>query len=274
MAPQATGPRRGARTISRLIIGLCLAGIGPAAAQENENAWNSLRPDVFGSREVGDGSGALTLEAPTRAEDAAIVPISIKALPAPSAAKSIKAVTLIIDENPAPVAARFTFGPAAANASISTRLRVNSYSFVRAVAELNDGSLAMVKRYVKAAGGCSAPALKDQDQALADLGKLKLKQFSAEQGGGAQLMIHHPNYSGLQMNQLTQLYIPARYVSDIEIARGAELLLKMEGGISLSENPTFRFSFRKGGAGDISVRARDTEGKEFTGSWTVEGSGS
>jgi sulfur-oxidizing protein SoxY len=132
----------------------------------------------------------------------------------------------------------------------------------------------MVKRYVKAAGGCSAPALKDQDQALADLGKLKLRQFTAEQGGGAQIMIHHPNYSGLQMNQLTQLYIPARYVSEIAVFRGADLLFKMEGGISISENPTFRFTLKKAGTGDISVRVKDTEGKEFTGSWPVEGSGS
>lgn len=254
--------------------GLCLCANGAAQAEESEKTWDSFRADVFGTRQIADGAAILSMDAPTRAEDAAIVPITIKAAIPQTPEKFIKSITLIVDENPAPVAAKFTYGPAAAEATISTRLRVNSYSYVRAVAELNDGALAMVKRYVKAAGGCSAPALKDQDQALADLGKLKLKQYAAEQGGGAQIMIHHPNYSGLQMNQLTQLYIPARYVNEIEVSRGSDMLFKMEGGISVSENPTFRFTLKKGGAGDISVRARDTEGKEFTGNWPVEGSGS
>jgi sulfur-oxidizing protein SoxY len=253
---------------------LCFCGAGAARAEESEKTWDGFRADVFGTREITDGAAILSIEAPNRAEDAAIVPVAVKPAFPQTPDKFIRSVTLIVDENPAPVAAKFTYGPGAAEATISTRLRVNSYSFVRAVAELNDGSLVMVKRFVKAAGGCSAPALKDQDQALADLGKLKLKQFTAEQGGGAQIMIHHPNYSGLQMNQLTQLYIPARYVSEITASRGADLLFKMEGGISISENPTFRFTLKKGGAGDISVRAKDTEGKEFTGSWPVEGSGS
>ncbi len=40
---------------------------------------------------------------------------------------------------------------------ISTRVRVNSYTDVHAVAELSDGKLYMIKIYVKASGGCSAP---------------------------------------------------------------------------------------------------------------------
>ena len=46
--------------------------------------------------------------------------------------------------------------------AISTRVRVNSYTNVHAVAELSDGKLYVVKTYVKASGGCSAPAVKDR----------------------------------------------------------------------------------------------------------------
>ena len=45
---------------------------------------------------------------------------------------------------------------------ISTRVRVNNYTDVHAVAELSDGKLYMTKTYVKASGGCSAPATKSR----------------------------------------------------------------------------------------------------------------
>ena len=70
------------------------------------------------------------------------------------------AITLVIDQNPAPMAAKFELGPDANVTEISTRVRVNSYTDVHAVAELSDGQLYMVKTYVKASGGCSAPAAK------------------------------------------------------------------------------------------------------------------
>jgi len=212
----------------------------------------------------------------------------VRALKPQAGETAIKAITLVIDENPAPVAATVSFGPAAATASFSTRLRVNNYSFIRAVAEMNDGSLRMIKKFVKASGGCSAPALKDQDKSVAEMGQLRLRQFAqgdpeakdyalAPNDAGmaeAQIMIRHPNYSGLQMDQVTMLYIPAHYVREIALKRGNALVMKMEGGISLSENPSFRFAFRKEGAGELSVRAEDTQKQLFEKSWPVERAGS
>ena len=49
--------------------------------------------------------------------------------------------------------------------SLSTRVRVDSYTNVHAVAELSDGQLYAAQRFVKAAGGCSAPAAKQEADA-------------------------------------------------------------------------------------------------------------
>ena len=49
--------------------------------------------------------------------------------------------------------------------SLSTRIRVDAYTNLHAVAELDDGHLYGAQRFVKAAGGCSAPAAK-QDAEL------------------------------------------------------------------------------------------------------------
>lgn len=265
-----SGWSRGAVVGLALVAAAWTPATGAAAAEE-ETAWSWLRGELFGERAIEDGRDWLRLEAPTRAHDAAVVPIDIVALAPQAPDRFIRSITLIIDENPAPVAATFRFGPASPSATISTRVRVNAYTDVRAVAETGDGRLLMVKRFVKASGGCSAPALKDQDTALAHLGEMRLRQFRRDVGGPAeaQLSIRHPNYSGLQMNQLTRHYIPAEFVREIEVRQGEALVLAMEGGISLSENPTLRFRYRADGADTLRVRARDTEEREFTGSWPL-----
>ncbi|MQT14289.1 quinoprotein dehydrogenase-associated SoxYZ-like carrier [Segnochrobactrum spirostomi] len=242
----------------------------PAQDAPSTATWDSLKPDVFGDKPIADNDSTMTLVAPKRAEDAAIVPITVTMKLPEGSPLTIQKLTLIVDENPAPVAATFTFGPDRRDLLLSTRLRVNAYSFIRAIAETSDGKLHMTERFVKASGGCSAPALKDQDTALAHLGEMRLKPVAESSAPApdpgmskAQLMIRHPNYSGLQMNQLTRLYIPARFVNDIVVKDGDRLVFSMEGGISLSEDPTIQFNYKPTG-GEITVAAGDTEGTHFS----------
>lgn len=240
-----------------------------------EATWRELKPDLFDDRQIAEDDGVIAIEAPYRAYDAAVVPITVKALRTQGGDDAITAITLVIDENPAPVAAVFRTGPASGDATITTRVRINAYTYVRAVAETKDGSLHMAKAYVKAAGGCSAPALKDQDEALANLGQMKLVQPPAPEDaavGIARLMIRHPNYSGLQRDPVTQYYIPAHFVREIEVRLDDEAVLAVEAAISMSENPTVEFRYvpppeRTGAV--LSVRATDTEGNVFERSWPL-----
>ena len=126
--------------------------------QPSEETWNSIKGDIFKGRPILDGSGLVILDAPRRAEDAAVVPIGMRVNFAGDDKRTLQSLTLVIDENPAPVAGTFTIGPRSGVTSISTRVRVNSYSYVRLIAELSDGQLYGVKTFVKASGGCSAPA--------------------------------------------------------------------------------------------------------------------
>lgn len=253
-----------------ILAGGTLSGAGYAVAQE-ETTWSGLKPDVFGTRPIQDGAGILKLSTPVRAEDAAIVPVEFEvALPAGDA-RTIKAVTLIVDENPAPVAATFRFGEGQSTVGLSTRVRVNSYSYVRAVAEASDGTLYMTRNFVKASGGCSAPAGKDPAEAAANLGKMRFRTFAEAGKSEAQIQIRHPNNSGLQMDQVSRLYIPAWFVRNVTVKQGDRTLLAMEGGISISEDPTFRFTV-KPDAAPVTVEAVDTENKTFTGTFEAKGS--
>ncbi len=243
----------------------------PAAAADAEDAWPSLANDVFKGRPLTDGTGLVGLEMPVRAEDAAIVPVTMRVTLPAGDTRQLKAMTLVIDDNPAPVAATFKIADGAGISTISTRVRVNAYTNVHVVAELSDGQLYVVKTYVKASGGCAAPAAKNADEASASLGQMKFRQFGkpteASAPREAQIMIRHPNNSGLQRDQVTLLYIPPFFVSDLSVWQGDKMLFTMEGGISISEDPNFRFDFRPTGADTFRVEAKDTDGKVYRHEW-------
>jgi len=266
--------------VAAAFLGLALAA--PVGAAENGNAlieadvWPALQKDVFGTKVPVEDLSVVTLDAPSRADDAALVPITVR-IPAQAAARARK-LTLIVDKNPAPVVAEFEYGPAAGNGErvLSTRVRVDMYSNIRAVVETDDGALHMATKFVKAAGGCSAPALKDTDAALADAGRMIVRTLdtAAAQGSAreGQLMIKHPQYSGLQLNQATGFYIPAKFIREIDVKRGDETVFKMTGGISISEDPNFRFTYGAGGDETLDVTATDTDGRVFTGRTGPKGS--
>ncbi|BDA86335.1 quinoprotein dehydrogenase-associated SoxYZ-like carrier [Aureimonas sp. SA4125] len=233
-------------------------------AGQAESSWPGLVTDVFDDRPMQDGTGVITLEAPARATDPAIVPVKLTLDPA----KNIRKVTLVIDENPSPVAATFTIGAKSGLTELETRVRVNAYTDIHAVAEAADGTLYMVKRFVKAAGGCAAPAAKDAVAAAKTIGQMRLKRFGAQEGSDgarqvAQLMVRHPNNSGLQKDQVTLLYIPAHFITDIRVESAGEEIFSMTGGISISEDPNFRFAYAGKGDEEFHAKATDTEGAVF-----------
>lgn len=273
----------------RLLTGalalLALTG-APAALAGDGTAWLEIRDSLYADRPL-VADGMVTVEAPYRAEDAALVPVTIRTMLPAGDTRRVERLTLVIDENPAPVAATFTFGPATAVPEISTRVRVNAYSSLHAVAELSDGSLHVGETFVKASGGCSAPAAKDPAEAAANVGKMRFRQFAEAVGTAAppaapisraeaspieaQVSIRHPNNSGLQMDQVTRYFIPAHFIDSVRVSQGSELILAMEGGISISEDPSFRFEYRPSGE-PIRVEITDTEGSRFTEEWPARGS--
>ena len=253
---------------------LSFAAMQAPMAAETEDSWPDLARDIFNRRQIADGTGLITIEMPVRAEDAGIVPVTLRATLPPGDTRVLKAFTLVIDENPAPVAATFKVG--AGVTMISTRVRVNAYTNVHAVGELSDGQLYVVDTYVKASGGCSAPMAKNPEEAKATLGVMRFRQFAqskttpASVPSEAQIMIRHPNNSGLQRDQVSLLYIPLFIVRELRVWQGDQLVFEMDGGISISEDPNIRFSYRPNGATKFRAEAVDTNGNVFKGEWPVE----
>ncbi len=247
-----------------------------ASAQTEPDSWPDLKPQLFRDAVIFEDADFASLEAPPRAEDAALTPVTMTVRRPPGDTRSVTRLSLVIDENPVPLAGEFTLGPKSDVSSLSTRVRVNAYTHIRLIAQLSDGSLHMTKTYVKAAGGCSAPASKALDEANAALGKMKLRVIAnaAPGRGDFVVMLRHPNSSGLQMDQVTRLYTPARYVDHLAVFQGSDLIFSVEGGISISEDPNFRFDFARNDARTLRVEANDIDNARFNAEWPLERSGS
>jgi len=110
---------------------------------------------LFGGRSISPGNGKVKLEAPLIAENGSVVPVTVEANLPMTRDKYVKSIYIISDKNRRPLNAKFSLTPEAGKASISANIRLAETTDVRAIVEMNDGSLYMVKEEVKVTvGGC------------------------------------------------------------------------------------------------------------------------
>ena len=246
-----------------LSLGMTAFAADPDPDSNQSEVWKKVRASYFENRVITDDTDGkiIALKAPKRAEDAATVPVQIKTGLSQSKDRFIQKLYLFIDANPSPVAAIFTFTPESGRADIDTRVRIEAYSHMRAVAEMNDGKLFMATHYIKAAGGCSAANGTLPDYANFQP-KLKFKvdpNVEKDQPTIAQLLINHPNASPLVKDQLTHLFQPAYYVRTINVSYAGKQIMSADVDFSISENPNFRFYFTPNGEGELHAEVVDTK---------------
>ena len=265
----------GRAAVCLLVVGWMLPGSAQAERTEEQRMarWADLRHAIFGDRTVEDAGDLVAIDAPARAEDAAIVPIAIRV--AETLVPEIRGLYLVIDDNPSPLAAHFVLGPVMDPREIATRVRIDDYTYLHAVAETAEGRLYATARFIKAAGGCSAPAGKDQALALERLGKMKLtiaQRSRPDDPAKVKLLISHPNNSGLQIDQVTRNYIPADFMQTLDVTYNGQAVFRLESDIAISEDPSFEFSLRSSdpaAAGVIKAEVFDSNQRHFSQSWPV-----
>ena len=276
-----TNQNRSERVVNFMVVALIAltVGVGAKAAEpainELDNWRDLIRPKYFQEREIQEGKSIIELRVPLRAEDSGVVPISVNAKIPQTEARYIENVFIIIDKNPKPLAGQFHLTPAMGQADLSMRLRVDQFTNIRAVAELNTGELYMDTGYTRASGGCSEPPpFLELKAARERIGQMKLKLHPGQMNDDltlAQLMISHPNITGLQLDQRTRAFIPAEYVTKVVVKFNDEHIMTAETDISISQDPSFRFFFRPSGAGVVTTEMTDSKGRNFTRQFEVEG---
>lgn len=229
--------------------------------------WQKVRASVFQDRVITTAPpGLLELQAPARAVDAAVVPISIRTEAAQTPTRFVSRLYLVIDANPSPISAIFGLTPESGRVDIETRVRVDDYSHVRVIAEMNDGQLFATTRFVKASGGCSAPAGSDAQAALASMGKMRVRvegDLNGREPVRAELLINHPNHSGLAMDPYTRQFTAAHFVRKVDVSVAGKSVFSADVDFSVSENPNFRFYFLPKGPGPLKITASDSQNREF-----------
>ena len=132
----------------------------------------------------------------------------------------------------------------------------------------------MVKTYVKASGGCSAPAAKNADAAAAGIGQMKFRQFATAKSGARKRTARSPDHDTPPerlrpaARSGDAAHTPRRTSSTrVSVWQGDTLLFSMVGGISVSEDPNFRFTFVSNGAATFRAEAKDTNGQRFRQEW-------
>ncbi|MGR8929667.1 MAG: quinoprotein dehydrogenase-associated SoxYZ-like carrier [Gammaproteobacteria bacterium] len=230
-------------------------------AEGDDTVWNnSLKPEFFAGKTIEESDAVISLEAPYRAEDPAIVPVKVSSKIPQTQARYIKKIWMFVDKNPFPFVGEFEFFPESGKADLAMRVRVNTYSNIRAIAETNDGKLTMSKQFVKASGGCSAPIGADLDEAMKRLGKVKFRlddQIETGKPTLAQLMISHPNITGMQMDQMTRFVRKSHFIDQLKVSFNDKPVLKAKIDIAISADPNFRFYFIPDQPGELKAEFSD-----------------
>ncbi len=233
-----------------------------AYAAKDESNWNKvLKNQYYAGKTIQESADVISIEAPYRAEDPALVPVKINSKIKQTKDKYIKKITVFVDKNPFPFVGEFEFTPETGKADLAMRVRVNSYSYIRAIAEMNDGKLYMSKKFVKASGGCSAPIGADLDAAMKRLGKMKFRLDKGMKQGEAtltQLLISHPNITGMQMDQVTRFIKKSHFVDRLKVTFDDKPVLTAKIDIAISADPNFRFYFVPNKPGVLKAEFSDT----------------
>lgn len=233
-----------------LIIFACIVLLA-SQVYSKTTTWDEwLRESIYGDEYL-MYDNSVDIQAPYRALDPAGVELSLKdnGVGIPYYTK----MTLIIDENPTPCCAEFEFHGITPH--VLTNVRVNAYTHLTLVTEDSVGNKRYNKRFIKAAGGCSAPPLIVSDKPF---GTIHLLQSN----GWTKIKIWHPNYSGMQFDQLTRSEIPAEFIEDVKMWVDGVLVWEYRGSIGIAQDVFFMMPIHTVNR-EVYIEARDNLGNMF-----------
>ena len=276
------------KTVVNILLSLCMgfcfvassfaADLPPPDAQHVPE-WMSLRALMFGDRPIHTGdSSQVAIHVNKNIDDASTVPIEIESRSQQSREDFIKKLYLIVDQNPIPTAVALDLSPSNGKLHFSTRLRIEKFTYIRAIGEMSSGELHMASAWVEVAGGCSAPGGKNTG-IDPYLGKMKFKManyrntFKGENGeqfyrvqidkpNVVKVQVRHPNESALAADMDAERN--PNFIEELNITYNAKTLVSGKINFSISDNPAFKFHFSPHDEGQLVVSVKDTHDNTFT----------
>jgi sulfur-oxidizing protein SoxY len=225
-------------------------------ADANPDIWPYLKAKAFKDRPIQENQNFLKIDGPKRASSGAQVPVTISIS---QNENKIEKVYMYIDANPGQHAATYLLTDQSQVVNISTRIRMETDSFVRVIAENEKGELFMHAIPIRASGGCSGYMDVHDPELTKDLGKIILKA----ENKFITTRIKHPNFTGLQKDLDSGGYIPEWIVDTIEFNQNGKKVITVENKISISQDPFIKFSLPNLTGGKMQIVATDTKDNKF-----------
>ena len=250
---------------------LLLAFNTAAWAEASDQLWPVVKEAFFTNRNI-EEVDFIKITGPKRAESGAQVPVTISIDKPKSDANAIKSLYVIVDANPIPLAATYHLNEALGKFELSTRIRMETDSYIHVVGEAADGKLYMSKVAIRAAGGCGGTVDNDEAAVRATAGKIKLQvenPIKVGQETSTTFIIKHPMRTGLQRDLVSQGYVPAFYIQKAAFTFNNKPVMNVDFGVGTSEDPYLRFSFVPDAPGVLQVKAEDNEGTAFSNQVTL-----
>ena len=114
---------------------------------------------LFGNRTFQRGDDKIKMDVPLIAEDGGNVGITVDSSLPMSGAAAVSHIYIISDKNRRPLLAKFSFTPDSGRAFVSTAVRLATTTDMRAIVEMNDGTLYSLTKHVRVTiSGCDLPA--------------------------------------------------------------------------------------------------------------------
>lgn len=248
----------------RVLIGLVAIialAAGPAAHAKlpadplGSPMWEAHAAALFGDAPV-RFDPRVRVEMPALAENQHAFPVTVDA----RGIGRVVRLVLFADLNPIPVAVDYR--PVAAEPFLATRIKLDQRTPVRGAVQLEDGSWHVWGDWIDAAGGgCSAPPVsRVKGDWATHLGEMRGSAWPVDGGTATRLRftIRHPMDTGYVEN------IATYHVDALRIVDGdGNVLGEMDVFASVAEDPAFTVMPLAGG--ELTVEARDTNGREYAG---------
>lgn len=124
-------------TRRHIVTGLVSLALVPLPARATPDEMLAALAEFTGDNEVREGR--VTLKLPPIAENGNSVALDVSVDSPMTETDHVRRIAVFAEANPLPDVVRFTLGPAAGRAEVSTRIRLNDTQTILAVVEMSDG---------------------------------------------------------------------------------------------------------------------------------------
>lgn len=241
----------------------CLLHANSVFAAPIVDNWRVIHEAFFKQREIADAGEQLQITAPEQAEDAALVPFTFTL----DAKHDISKVYLFTDANPIMHTATFYFPLHTHKFYLATRIRLESNSKVRLIAESADGSLMIKTVTIKTpGGGCGGGGYSDELALRTSAGQMKFRKI--KNADRLTFNIKHPMRTGFERTP-QGYFAKAWFINTLDFRTDGISQLKVDVGPGISADPYFQFSSHDVTQANWEIEARDNEGKQFSQQFTL-----